>query len=343
MPLEPINEQKLDAYDVILGGDKSYDPAMTPVFNGLDHGPDSPQWSKMQYVFDAPTVPNAAGSAEGGQWSQGALSTFGDPSRLYLRGHYQKYLVGAGEITNGDQGYAMQGLTTEQYQIKRTMTQLIRDGELICIGAQENQAGNTLLPYNTRGLELYILPTSLIALQTDADTVIDAAFRPSAGQVKEVTTGTGDFTFDESDLITMVNAAYDVRKIGVKWKGWCTTRLKSKISAWGNLTPTVSSYTVVRRFNQDADEKKMVTSIQTWVGDAGEVELALHGDLRRNTATQKAEGIFLEDGYTMKRVRMKPLTRKMEDDAGVKRSYGMMAFGVQSIPIFCGQVRRAAA
>ncbi len=343
MALPTISEQKLDAYDVIVGGDKAYDPAMTPIFNSLDNGPDSPQWAKQQFVFDAPTTPNNAGSAEGGQWSQGALTNFGDPSRLYLRGHHQKYLVGAGEVTNGDEGYAMQGLTQEQYQIKRCMRQLILDGELICVGAQENQAGSASQAYVTRGLELYILPTSLIALQTDTDTVIPAAFRPAAAQVVEVTTGTGDFTFEESNLIAMVNGAYDARKATVKWKGWVTTRLKSKISSWGNLAPTVSNTTNVRRFNIDATEMKMINSIQKWVGDSGEVDLALHGYLRLNTTNQKAEGLFLEDGYQMKRLRMKPKLTKMEEDAGVKRSYGMMQFGVQCIPIFDGQVRRAAA
>lgn len=343
MALPTIPEQKLDVYDIITGGDDAFDPRQTPIFNTLPNGPDSPEAKKFQFVFDAPDTPSNAGSVEGGQWDQGTVTAFGDPSRLYGRMHHQKYLVGAGEVTNGDQGYGMQGMSRFQYDVKRCMRKLVVDGELICVGASENQAGSTATAYKTRGLELYILPTSLIALQTDADTVIDASFRPAAGQVKEVTAGTGDIlNFDEADLIAMVNAVYDARKSKVKWKGWVTTRLKSKITAWGNLQPNVADTTVIRRFNHNADTMKMVTSFQKWVGDAGDVDLDLHPFLRLDTGAQKAEGLFLEDGYQIKRLRTKPSVKKMDDDAGVKRAYGLMTWGVQCIPKFDGQVRRAA-
>lgn len=343
MALPTIPEQKLDVYDIITGGDDAFDPRTTPIFNTLPNGPDSPQAAKFQFVFDAPDTPSATGSAEGGEWSAANVTQFGDPSRLYGRMHHQKYLVGAGEVTEGDQGYAMQGLSRFQYDVKRAMRKLVVDAELVCVGAQENQAGNTSDAYNSRGLELYILNTALIGLQTDTDTVIDAAFRPTAGQVKEVTTGTGDFDFAESDLIAMMNAAYDARKAKLMWKGWVTTRLKSKITAWGNLQPTVNGYADIRRFAQNADSKKMVTTFQKWCGDAGDVDVDLHSFLRLDTGTQKAEGLFLEDKYQIKRVRRKPMVDKMPDDAGVKRAFGMMTWGVQCIPIYNGQVRRAAA
>lgn len=343
MALPTIAEQKLDVYDIITGGDDAYDPRETPIFNMLPNGPDSPQAAKFQFVFDAPDTPSNSGSAEGGQWSQAGLTNFGDPSRLYGRMHHQKYLVGAGEVTNGDQGYAMQGLTTFQYQVKRCLRKLVVDAELICMGAGESQAGSTVLAFKTRGLELYILPTSLIALQTDTDTVIESQFRPAAAQVKEVTTGTGDYTFDESDLIAMINAAYTSRNAKVSWDGWVTPRLKSKITAWGNLAPTVNGYTNIRRFNSNADEMKMVTTFQKWIGDGGDVDVDLHPFMRLDTDAQKAEGLFIEKRYQMKRMRRKPMIENMADDAGVKRAYGMMTFGVQCIPKFNGQVRRAAA
>lgn len=343
MPLPTIAEQKLDVYDIITGGDDAYDPAETPVFNMLPNGPDSPQAAKFQFVFDAPDTPTATGSAEGGEWSQAALTTFGDPSRLYGRMHHKKYLVGAGEVTDGDQGYAMGGLSTFQYQVKKALRKLIKDGELIVIGAQESQAGTTSTTFVTRGAELYILPTSLIALQTDTDCVIESAFRPAAAQVKEVTTGTGDFTFEESDLQAMTNAAYSSRQAKISWEGYVTPRLKTKISNWGNLAPTVSSYTNVRRFNSSADAMTMRTTFQKWVGDCGEVNVDLHPFLRLDTGTQKAEGLFFEKGYQMKRMRTAPKVAKLADDAGVKRAYGLMTFGLQMIPKFNGQVRRAAA
>lgn len=347
MPLPSIPELKPDVYDVIVGGDDAYDPAETPIFNTMPNGPDSPQAKDFQFVFDAPTTPDNAGSAEGGEWTQAAVTSFGDPTVLHNRMHHKKYLLGAGEVTEGDRGYAMQGLSRFQYDVKRCMRQLVCDGELICMGAQESQAGNGVDTFRTRGLELYILPTSLIALQTDTGTgiVTDAAFRPAAAQVKEVTTGTGDYAFEESDLIAMLSAAYDARKRKTTWDGWCTTRLKNKISAWGNLAPTVNGFTNVRRFNQASDSLKMVTTFQKWVGDAGEVEVDLHPYLRSNTTNQKAEGLFLvrDRGFIMKRMRTAPSVQKMADDAGVKRAYGLMTWGVQCIPIFCGQVRRAAA
>jgi hypothetical protein len=343
MALPTIAEQKLDVYDVIMGGDDAYDPAETPVFNMLPNGPDSPQAAKFQFVFDAPDAPDNSGSAEGGQWDQGGLTTFGDPSRLYGRMHHQKYMVGAGEVTDGDQGYGMQGLSTFQYQVKKCMRRLVKDAELICIGPQENQAGSTVAQFKTRGLELYILDTTLIALQTDGDTDIEAAVLPATAQVKEVTTGTGAFAFEESDLQAMVNAAYNSRQAKIKWDGWCTTRLKNLISNWGNLAPTVGSYTNVRRFNSSADALTMKTTFQKWIGDAGEVDLDLHPFLRLNTTTQKAEGLFLMKGMQTKRMRRNPSVVKMSDDAGVKRAYGMMTFGLQCIPKYNGQVRRAAA
>jgi hypothetical protein len=343
MALPTISEQRLDVYDIITGGDDAYDPAETPVFNMLPNGPDSPQAAKFQFVFDVPDAPSAAGSAEGGQWSQAALTNFGDPSRLYGRMHHQKYLVGAGEVTDGDQGYGMQGLSTFQYQVKKCLRRLIKDAELVCIGSQENQAGSTSTAFKTRGLELYILDTTLIALQTDTDTVIESDFRPVTAQVLEVTTGAGAFAFDEAHLQAMTNAAYSNRQAKIAWEGWVTPRLKTLISNWGNLAPTVGSYTNIRRFNSSADSMTMKTTFQKWIGDAGEVEVDLHPFLRLNTSTQAAEGLFLHKGYQQKRVRKAPSIVKMADDAGVKRAYGMSTFGLQCIPKFNGQVRRAAA
>jgi hypothetical protein len=42
-------------------------------------------------------------------------------------------------------------------------------------------------------------------------------------------------------------------------------------------------------------------------------------------------------------MRLKPTVQPMADDAGVKRGFGMMTWGVQVIPLFMAQVRRAAA
>lgn len=343
MPLPTIPEQKPDVYDVISGGDDAFDPRTTPIFNMLPNGPDSPEAKKFQFVFDSPDDPSAEGSAEGGEWSQGALDSFGDPTRLYGRMHHQKLLIGAGEVTEGDQGYAMQGLSRFQYDLRRAMRKLIVSAELICIGAQENQAGSTAVAYKTRGLELYILPTSLIALQTDEDTVIPADYRPAAGQIKEVTTGTGDYDFAESDLKTMLQTGFETRKAKIQWDLWCTPRLQGKISDWGNLQPTVNGYANIRRFNQNAGEMKMITTFRKFVGDCGDVETDLHPFLRLNTGTQKAEGLALFKGMQMKRVRRKPMVSNMPDDAGVKRAFGMMTWGVQCIPKYNGQVRRAAA
>lgn len=337
-----LSEIKPDVYDVLMGGDESWDPAETPLFNRLTKGPDTPNAALFQFPYDAPDTPDVTGSAEGGDYTQAATTQKGNADVLYGRMHHKKTYFGVGEVTNGNESYAYAGKDPFMYQMRRHLRYLLNSAETIIVGAQESQAGSGSDAFRTRGLEVWINDTAGIAAQTDTATVVPATFRPAAAQVKTVTVSSDDYAFAETDLAAMANAMWNARKARIDIDGWCTTKLKGKISDWGNLQPNVSNYTLLRRFNHDAESKKIIAVVDVWQGDAGKISLALHPRLRQDTATQLAEGLFLDYRWVQLRFRTAPSAKKLDPQGGGERGVAMMTWGVQCVPKYLGKVRRDA-
>jgi hypothetical protein len=334
------NENKPDSYDVLMGGKKGFDRFETPLFNRLEKGPNTPQASLFQYPFDVADEPSNDGAAQGGEFDQAAAVTLGAEDMLYGRMQYEKQFFGVAEVTEEDEAYGTDDEDPYLRQLRLALRKMHKSGELIIVGNGESQAGSNVATYKTRGLERVIWDTAGIANQTDTPTIIPAAFRPPAGQVKQVTVTGSDYPFEEADLKAIAEALYGSCDAEVDMQVWCTLKFKNKISSLGVLTPVDSGYSAVRRFNANAADMKVIHKVDTWTGDGATFRFFLNPALRRVTANQKMESLFLDEKYVKLRVRWKPSAKKLSDRGGGDAGVARMLWGVQALPKYLAKVYR---
>jgi hypothetical protein len=323
---------KPDIFDVLMGGDMSWDPSATPLFSALRKGPDTPNAALFQFPYDIPDDPSNTGSAEGGRYAQASTTTYGGRALLYGRMHHKKAFFGVGEVAEGNEVYATNGADEFTYQMRRALRQLVKSMEYLTVGVQESQAGNGTTTFVTRGLENWIVATAGIATQTDTATIVPANFRPAAAQIASLTVTSSDYPLVESQVNNVFNSVYDVLKDKIDYDVHCTSRFKSKVSQWGNLQTNLSGSTQVRRFNQSAESMKIIATIEEWIGDAGKARFALHPWLRFDTAAQYAEALGLDYRFVQYRARTAPKARRLPDAGGGPEGVAEFTMGVQCMP-----------
>lgn len=144
--------------------------------------------------------------------------------------------------------------------------------------------------YETRGIFSW--------LQTAAQTTfpVPAEFRPIAAQVYSGTLA----AFDETELLALARAAAKRRKGPTTLKGFVGIDLKAKINDFTRYDATVASFTNIRRFNQNADDKQIINIIDRVVLDTGTIELhpSFFLDTAKsdgaNTAYTDSSGAFID-------------------------------------------------
>ncbi len=221
---------KPDVYDVIMGGDNSWDPSETPLFSGLAKGPDTPNAVLFQFPYDIPDQPSITGNAEGGDWTQAATVTYGGRVDLYGRMHHKKNFFGVGEVSEGNRLYSTNGKDEFTYQLRRSLRFLVKSCEEITVSNSESQAGSGTVAFLTRGLGNWIVDTAGIATQTDTATIVPAAFRPAAAQVVTLTVSGGDYPLLESDVNGAFASVYSVLKDKIDYDIHCKVSFKNKVS-----------------------------------------------------------------------------------------------------------------
>jgi hypothetical protein len=330
---------KPDVYDVLLG---DFDAAEAPLYNRMKKLGDTPNAALFDWPFDVADNPSNAGAPEGRRYDQNNAVNYGALNLMYGRMHYTKEEFGTGEVAEGNQQQGTEGASQYTYQTKRALKKTIKSAEYTIVGGQESQAGSKTSNYVTRGLERLIVDTAGIAVQTDTPTVIPANFRPAAAQIKTLTVTSGDYPLAETDLTDPFESIYNALKSKLDLDVYCTTKFKGKVSKFGLLTPTVTDMTIVRRFNQDAKDMKMVATIDTYVGDCGTARLDLHPWLRFDTGTQLSEAMGLDLRYGGLRMRTPPSVKQLPDQAAGKEGYTQHMFGLQMTPKFQARWKRSA-
>lgn len=333
------NTQRLikpDVYD-ILGPDYKHDRAK--IYNRLKKGPNPPNAVLYQYPFRTPVEPSNAGSPEGVAWTASDATSKSNRDLMYGRCHHRTTRFGVGEVSEGNEVFGTGGASNFEEEMDLHLEYQINSAERIIIGEQESSAGNGSDSFTTRGLERLVLDTANIALQTDSATVVPAAFRPTADQVQSLSISGSDYTLTEDMLMAPLEAIYNALLAELDLDLYCTTRFKKKISKFGTFTANVTDYTVVRRFNQDAADKKMTAVIDTYTGDCGTVRAEKHPYLRRSS-DQKAEALGVDYSYMSLRVRQAPTAIELKDEGSGRRGTTKQTFGLQAIPTYFCQFRR---
>lgn len=328
---------KPDVYDVLLGKFKA-DAA--PLFNRLRRLPDSPDATLFNWPADKRDTPSTDGAVEGRRYDQANVVNHGNRDRLYGRMHYIKEEIGVGEVSEGNQVFGTNGKAEYAYEMDAALIKTIDSADYVIVGGQEAQAGNKNDAFRTRGLERLIVDTAGIAVQTDSQTIVPAAFRPAAAQIQSLTVDGGDYTLTEDMLNAPFESVFNVLKAKIDMDVWCTTTYKKKVTKMGLLAPTVADMTVVRRFNQNAADMKIVATVDTYHGDFGKARFDLEPWMRTDTGTQKTEAFGLEMSYGGLRMRTAPGVKNLPDQAAGKEGYTQCMFGLQLTPIYQAAWRR---
>lgn len=320
---------KPDVYDVLRG---VIDLSETPLYNRLFKGPDSPDATLFHYGFDAPDNPDNAGDAEGTEFDASTAESYGARANMYGRMQHYCKKFGVGEVAQGNQVFNTGGRDEYAYQMKMGLLKCMRSAEYTIVGGQEAQAGNKTTAFRTRGLERLLVDTANIAVQTDSATQVSSAFRMPAAQLVTLTVSGGDYTLSEDNVNAPLNSIFDTMKGKIDLDVFCTTKFKGKVSKMGLLAANVADMTIVRRFNQDAKDKTVTATIDTYHGDAGTARFQLHPWLRYDTGTQLSEAIGLDFRFGCLRMRQTPKAEPLDKTGGGKKGEITHTFGLQYVP-----------
>lgn len=320
---------KPDVYDVLRG---VIDLSQTEIYNRLMKGPDSPDANLFHYGFDAPNDPDNAGSEDGAAFDEDDAEEYGSRANMYGRMQHYNKKFGVGEVAQGNQVFNTGGKDEYGYQAKMGLQKCLRSAEYVIVGGQESQTGSKTQKHKTRGLERQLVATAGIAVQTDTPTVVPAAFRSLSGAIKTLTVTADDYPLTEDDINDPFAAIWNAMKGKIDLDVFCTVKFKRKVSKMGLLVPTVTDNTVVRRFNSDAKDMKIMTRIDTYEGDTGVARFNLHPWLRFDTGTQLSEAIGLDFRFGCLRMRKAPGVENLDKTGGGKKGEITHTFGLQYVP-----------
>jgi RNAse (barnase) inhibitor barstar len=211
------------------------------------------------------------------------------------------------------------------------MGKCLRSAEYVLVGGQEAQAGSKTVKHRTRGFERHLVPTSLIAVQTDAPTQVPAAFRMVAGALSTLDVVDDDYALTEDDINDPLDALWDAMKGKINLDVFCTGKFKRKVSKLSMLQKAETDMVVVRRFNQTAD-KKIVTVVEFYEGDSGTCRFNKHPWMRYDTETQESEAFGLDFRYGCLRMRQAPKAEPLGKTSAAKNGMITHTFGLQYVP-----------
>lgn len=330
---------KPDVYDVLKG---EIDLSETPIYNRLMKGPDSPDANLFHYGFDAADDPDNDGTEDATEYDAGTAADYGNRANMYGRMHHFNKKFSVGEVAQGNKAFNTNQQDEYAYQAKMGLRQCVRSAEYTLVGGQEAQAGSSSAKHRTRGFERLLVDTAGIAVQTDATTVVPAAFRMQSGALKTMTVTAGDYPLTEEDINDPFTAIWGAMKGRINLDVFCTPVFKRKVSRLNKLEPDQDGYTIVRRYNNDAKDMKITTRVDTYEGDTGTARFWLHPWLRFDTGTQLSEAIGLDFRYGCLRMRQAPKVESLDKTSAGKKGMILHTFGLQYVPKVSGRWKRSA-
>ncbi len=320
---------KPDVYDVLRG---EIDFSETPIYNRLFKGPDSPDANLFHYGFDAPENPDNSGSEDGTEFDPDTADNYGARANMYGRMHHNNRKFGVGEVAQGNQAFNTEGRDEYAYQMKMGMGKELRSAEYALVGGQEAQAGSKTVKHRTRGFERLLVTTAGVAVQTDTPTRVPEAFRCVSGAIRDLTVEDDDYALTEDDINDPLDALWDAMKGKINLDVFCTGKYKRKVSKLSLLQSVVADTVVVRRFNQNAAEKKIMSVVEFYEGDSGTCRFQKHPWLMHDDATQASEAIGLDFRYGCLRMRQAPKAEPLGKTSAAKNGMILHTFGLQYVP-----------
>lgn len=195
--------------------------------------------------------------------------------------------------------------------VSKKLIELKRDHEATMCSDNESQADNGTVPHKIRGVGKWISNSA----QTDLP--VPSAFRTPTASID--TTAINSLT--EDTVADVLQSAYEETGTAKNFLGLVGSKLKRRFSEFALYQNAVhSSNTVIQRFDQNAEGKKICNTVDVYEGDFGSIELLTSTFLASGTTNApRRRGYILDmDMWEMAYTRM-PQHRELEDQGGGRR------------------------
>jgi hypothetical protein len=200
------------------------------------------------------------------------------------------------------------------HSVSKSLVELKRDIESAVCSDRDSQEQASTSPYRTRGLGSWINASA----QTDLP--VAAAFRTPSGSIN--TTATASLT--ESEVQAVLQSMYQVTGTMNSMMLVCGPELKRAFTNFTRFAGGTDNKAglSIRTFSQSAESKKIVSSIDSFHGDFGVLDIVPSLFLAKDQAeaSQLRRGYVLSSDMLELRYGRRPRFQELEDMGGGKRA-----------------------
>jgi hypothetical protein len=221
--------------------------------------------------------------------------------------------------------------------ISHCIVEVKRNMEATFCSDQDSQADDgSTKAYLTRGAGKWLSSTA------QADQPVPAAYLTPAASIITKTTA----TTIEDDINALCESVYRQTGQQTDYDLLCGTALKKLFSSFAAWVPSAVSTVPLRRFNQDADSKAIINTVDFWQGDFGSVKLILSLFLAKDAPAggsqaniQNGRGYLINWDLWELRYNRQPRYQDNPDLGGGPRGYVDAICGLAMFnPLGCGKI-----
>ncbi len=216
--------------------------------------------------------------------------------------------------------------------IVKSIEMLKRDIECAICSDRESQAQSGLNPYRLRGLGVWAQNGA------QSDLPVDSDYRTPTGSINSTATS----ALTEADVNNVVASIWDQTGEDKTYVLAAGRTLRQRISTFTQYaTASTNVMAAIRTLNQDANERKLTSTIDILEGDFGTIEIVpTHWNARDNAtaAVQRARGYLIDPEYVEIAWHTTPRRKPLPDLGGGPRElvYAIAALCVSN-PLCIGK------
>lgn len=307
----------------------------TPLTSMIPKGQE-PTNTLFEWVVDDHEDPVSAGHVDGNDF---ASSDYGNmsPNRAKCAGRVQVFQKPFGVSLLAEEVSDVAGLGRKaemRESIKKALISVKRGIESRICGESDSQADDGTNPYLTRGLFSWVGYTGGSSSQPSDNAIPSLAQTPSshifAGDIDDSSSG-----FDEENIQDILEGVFNTTGGNSNFQLLCGTKLKRRFTNFATYQPSLSGSVALRTYNQDSSSKKIIQTVDVFVGDFGQVDLIPTHWLRQDstggsaTTRQQSSGLLLDTSLLKLRYNSLPSFQEVEDRGGGKKGFIRAICGLQ--------------
>ena len=317
-PITTVKGQREDISDAMV----LIEPGDTPLFSMCKKAKE-PANVLFQWPADRYSDPQTAGVL-----ANEDVSSFDDEhaNRVLLSGRIQKVRRAFSCDDLVENVADLAGVGRKQAFNKaaaKALVELKIDIECVMGSDNDSQVQSGSNAYKTRGIGEWIKATA----QADTATAVDSTFRTPAASIN----ATATTSLTENNVIDVLQSIYSVRRARRNYDLVCGVALKRAFTNFiRTATASTNVMSTVRTFNSNAEDKKIVNTIDIYEGDFGILSLHVSTYLAHGAAAavSAARGYVLDMDLVSIGFNRKPRMEELEDRGGGRRGFCDAIFGV---------------